>query len=362
MTAQVGGMGGATRCEPCERSVGDPSRAMVLKPFNECVLTEAEAKKIEKRTAKMMETKEIVPKSGRASMKSKGKCETPELELEVSDSALWALVVKSQRRPSEEPSFDRVDIFDGYGGKSVDDDSFINGLIRFPSYGELERDFGDGEGYAARAQSHPGSSSSGEMARFERGLLGESTAADEQHERLRRRRENSVSSQCTEDHIASKLRGIKRLSSHSMSSSNGLEKMFNPSRVTTKQDDLLAAPMQERSDASYGDFGSSKSSAPPAMTLAEKVSTVSSSSLPSMFPVSHAAFAVQSMKNTSKLPGGCDREKVLKRYHDKRKVRSFSKTIHYEARKVRAETRVRVGGRFAPSSDRRKARSVDFAA
>ena len=372
MTPEVGGVRGTTRCEACERAVGDPTRATALTAFHECALGEAQAKKIEKRSAqtalggdlaKASAATTTTHKRGRPSNKSKSVC--AELDGEVSDAALWALVVKSQRRPSEEPSFDRFDAFVGAAESKTfadaEDDAFIDGLIRFPSYGELERDFGggslDADGGAKATQSQPESSSySGEMARFERRLLGETTASDIDHERLHRCRENSVSSQdsdapWTKSHASLK----KRSSSRSMSSSTGLgDPIFSASGVVTKQenvDELLAAPMQEQSDALYK-YKEVKAEAPPPPAPA----------VPTPFVAPHVAFAVQAANNTSKLPGGCDREKVLKRYHDKRKVRSFSKTIHYEARKVRAETRVRVGGRFAPSDDRKKAQRIDPAA
>lgn len=376
MTPEIGGVRGTTRCEACERAVGDPSRATALKPFHECALSEAQAKKIEKRLAQKALEGDFVAaasasgsghKLGRPSNRSKSE-NVVELDAELSDTEFWALVMKSQRRPSEEPSFDRVDVFGGTAADSkafadAEDDAFINGLIRFPSYGELERDFGGGSmddvvGHAG-SQSRPESSSySGEMARFERGLLGETTAADEQHERLCRRRENSVSSQDSDAPWNKQKRIVgckKRSSSRSMSSTTGLgDHIFSAPCVVMKQenvDNLLAAPMQEQSDALYKYGAGSKATPTPSMAAPTP-----------NFVVPHVAFAVQATNNTSKLPGGCDREKVLQRYHDKRKVRSFSKTIHYEARKVRAETRVRVGGRFAPSGDRKKAQRVDPAA
>ena len=376
LTTEIGGVRGTTRCEACARAVGDPSRATALKPFHECALSEAQAKKIEKRLAQKTLEGDLVAaasasgsghKLGRPSNRSKSE-NVVELDAELSDAAFWALVVKSQRRPSEEPSFDRVDVFGGTAADSkafadAEDDAFINGLIRFPSYGELERDFGGGsmDDVVGRAgsQSRPESSSySGDMARFERGLLGETTAADEQHERLCRRRENSVSSQDSDApwNKQKRVAGLKkRSSSRSMSSTTGLgDHIFNAPRVVMKQENvdiLLAAPMQEQSDALYK-YGVGSKATPTPPTAAPTPN----------FVAPHVAFAVQARNNTSKLPGGCDREKVLQRYHDKRKVRSFSKTIHYEARKVRAETRVRVGGRFAPSGDRKKAQRVEPAA
>jgi hypothetical protein len=67
---------------------------------------------------------------------------------------------------------------------------------------------------------------------------------------------------------------------------------------------------------------------------------------------SSAAYAANVPDHFAKLPGGASRQQVLDRYHKKRKARTYGKTIHYEARKVRAETRVRVGGRFAKAQDR----------
>jgi len=67
---------------------------------------------------------------------------------------------------------------------------------------------------------------------------------------------------------------------------------------------------------------------------------------------SSAAYAANAPDHSAKLPGGASRQQVLDRYHEKRKARTYGKKIHYEARKVRAETRVRVGGRFAKAEDR----------
>ena len=52
----------------------------------------------------------------------------------------------------------------------------------------------------------------------------------------------------------------------------------------------------------------------------------------------------------SHAPGGEERPAVLARYLEKRKTRKFAKKIHYESRKVRADNRVRVKGRFASGS------------
>ena len=52
----------------------------------------------------------------------------------------------------------------------------------------------------------------------------------------------------------------------------------------------------------------------------------------------------------SHAPGGDERPAVLARYLEKRKSRKFAKKIHYESRKVRADNRVRVKGRFASGS------------
>jgi len=46
-------------------------------------------------------------------------------------------------------------------------------------------------------------------------------------------------------------------------------------------------------------------------------------------------------------PGTEARKEMLVRYHEKRKARKFKKKIRYESRKVRADNRVRIKGRFA---------------
>ena len=46
-------------------------------------------------------------------------------------------------------------------------------------------------------------------------------------------------------------------------------------------------------------------------------------------------------------PGTALRKEMLQRYHEKRKQRHFRKKIRYESRKVRADNRVRIKGRFA---------------
>ena len=46
-------------------------------------------------------------------------------------------------------------------------------------------------------------------------------------------------------------------------------------------------------------------------------------------------------------PGTAARKELLVRYHEKRKQRKFKKQIRYESRKVRADNRVRIKGRFA---------------
>ena len=84
---------------------------------------------------------------------------------------------------------------------------------------------------------------------------------------------------------------------------------------------------------------------PPKKPLPSSAVKGSSSSFPSSNP-----------NDASKLPGGSGRKEVLERYHLKRKARSYGKTIHYEARKIRAAMRVRVGGRFAKSPARTSGR------
>ena len=49
----------------------------------------------------------------------------------------------------------------------------------------------------------------------------------------------------------------------------------------------------------------------------------------------------------SMAPGTVLRKEMLVRYHEKRKQRHFRKKIRYESRKVRADNRVRIKGRFA---------------
>jgi hypothetical protein len=46
-----------------------------------------------------------------------------------------------------------------------------------------------------------------------------------------------------------------------------------------------------------------------------------------------------------------NRDNAMQRYKEKKKTRRYDKTIRYETRKARAETRLRVKGRFVKATD-----------
>jgi hypothetical protein len=96
------GVTGTTVCEACDRAHGS-GRAVALRPFHECAMSDEVYRAVGKG---MKQTRR-----GRPTNKSKS--EVRALDAEVSDETFWSLVKKSQIRPSEEPSFDRVELFSG---------------------------------------------------------------------------------------------------------------------------------------------------------------------------------------------------------------------------------------------------------
>ena len=127
---------------------------------------------------------------GRPSNKSKS--EVQALDAEVSDETFWSLVKKSQIRPSEEPSFDRVDLFSGDDGRGQmtsddkDDEAFIDGLIRMPSFTMLDAEMNVRvDGSAANFGTPSPAESSGAPVRQAYNSIFESSQATGQMSRAR---------------------------------------------------------------------------------------------------------------------------------------------------------------------------------
>ena len=295
------GLTGTTACEPCARTCVS-GRALRLLPFHECAMSEEVMKSLGKVSARR----------GRPSNRSRAMA--PTLDTEVTDVTFWNLVRHSQLRPSEESSFDRVDFCNSNGGGTStmdEDEAFIDGLIRLPSFDLLENGLGSNTTgtRAAAASLSPNASSALDGAKFKNIF--------------------SVDSATSERGMASRA-----------SSGNAIDTML----VATPGGEQVAkflssSGVGEGNDSLYT-YGTSNIGRSPKQSLA-------SSKLP--FTASSPRFDSKEPNPLSKLPGSVARKKMLERYHEKKKARTYGKHIQYEARKVRAETRRRVGGRFAKS-------------
>jgi hypothetical protein len=321
------GVTGTTTCEACDRAHGS-GRAVALRAFHECAMSDEAYRAVGKG---MKQTRR-----GRPSNKSKS--EVQALDAEVSDETFWSLVKKSQIRPSEEPSFDRVDLFSGDDGRGQmtsddkDDEAFIDGLIRMPSFTMLDAEMNVRvDGSAANFGTPSPAESSGAPVRQAYNNIFESSQATGQMSRA-------------------------RATSQSDSAAAGIDSMFMPGGVRSSNEHVeeLLAPRVDGERNMFYDIdaaGQWRMKKPKKSGRPKKMSAARNARKPAATN-SSAAYAANAPDHSAKLPGGASRQQVLDRYHEKRKARTYGKTIHYEARKVRAETRVRVGGRFAKAEDR----------
>ena len=239
----------------------------------------------------------------------------PALDAEVTDATFWNLVRHSQLRPSEEPSFDRVDFCNANGGGAStmdEDEAFIDGLIRLPSFDLLENGLS--------------STTSGTRSAAARLSQNASSALDG----IKFNNIFSVDSATSEQGMASRA-----------ASGNAIDTMLVAAPGGEQVTKLIASSVVEEGNDSlftYRTLKKARIGRPPTRSLA-------TSELP--FTALSPRFGSNEPNPLSKLPGGAARKKVLERYHEKKKARTYGKHIQYEARKVRAETRRRVGGRFA---------------
>jgi hypothetical protein len=289
--------------------------AATLRPFHECALSEEEYNALGKSATRR----------GRPSNRSKAM--THALDAEVSDATFWNLVRKSQLRPSEEPSFDRFDFgrpdtSTNAGSVSAeDDDAFIEGLIRLPSFDLLDQSLG---------ASVPGPRAAAKMSSPTEGykfstIFDVSSANDE-----------SAASQAMSDEQVydafKATRGNESVDGFLQGTSSGMDDGNN--------------------DSLYAFDGGMPKNKPKKIGRPSRKDMVSQEPFP--HSMSSTVFFGAEPDSLSKLPGGSARKKVLERYHAKKKIRSYGKHIQYEARKVRAETRRRVGGRFAKNEDKNR--------
>ena len=315
------GVTGTTVCEACDRAHGS-GRAVALRPFHECAMSDEVYRAVGKG---MKQTRR-----GRPTNKSKS--EVRALDAEVSDETFWSLVKKSQIRPSEEPSFDRVELFSGddqMTNDGEDDEAFIDGLIRMPSFTMLDAEMNVRvDGSAANFGTPSPAESSGAPVRQAYNNIFESSQATGQMSRV-------------------------RATSRSDSAADGIDSMFMPGGVRSSNEhveELLAPGVDGERNMFYDiDAAGQWRTKKPKTNARRKKNSVAR--IPAATN-SSSAYAANAPDHSAKLPGGASRQQVLDRYHEKRKARTYGKTIHYEARKVRAETRVRVGGRFAKAEDR----------
>lgn len=305
MSENDDGLTGWLLCATCERE-RKTSYKLTLRGFVECPMDEETLQSIEKGKSQM--------RRGRPSIKSKS--QEAVLSTEISDEMFWNLVKRSQLRPSEEPSFDHVDFFTADGeNRSPEDEEFIDGLIRFPSFSMLNSEMsGRGDGLAM-------------------GI--ESSSPEESVEHMRKQLGGSKQS-------FGDVQGfdlpLSRAASGSLVSPYSQSDVVMGAKTTSK-----SKKPRERTGTSLPPVSKENKGKPigrpPKKPFPSSAAKGSSSSFPSSNP-----------NDASKLPGGSGRKEVLERYHSKRKARSYGKTIHYEARKIRAAMRVRIGGRFAKAT------------
>jgi len=305
MSENDDGLTGCLLCATCERE-REMSYTLSLRGFVECPMDEETLQSIDKGKSQMHR--------GRPSSKSKS--QEAALSTEISDQMFWNLVKRSQLRPSEEPSFDHIDFFRVDGeNRSPEDEAFIDGLIRFPSFSMLNSEMsGRGDGLAMGIESSSPEESVEPMRKQLGGLkqyFGDVQGFDLP---LSRDASGSLVSPYSESDV---VKGTKTTSK----SKKPREKTGTSRSPVPKQN--KGKPIGR----------------PPKKPFSSSVVKGSSSSFPSSNP-----------NDASKLPGGSGRKEVLERYHSKRKARSYGKTIHYEARKIRAAMRVRIGGRFAKAT------------
>jgi len=335
MREAANGRTGTARCASCELEEGETEAGRVMRPFDECSLSKEMYASMEENDRRASGTR----KRGRSTKSpSRGTTATrgaAALDGEVSDEMYWTMVKASQRVGAEASTTSFLDdaVLDD-GGMTLETEAFINGLIRFPSMLDLDAN-----------NLHRSTSAS-----LDHGFV----AADDDFDGPRSMRMRSPT---PPDIVLA-----------------GVDTLFAPTASDSRNGDQLEAflAQSERNDSLYG-FGS----APEAMQrtihqpdsrLIERVQTSQTGA--SRKTVARKKRAVPASASTtklelpprddsfSKLPGGADRRRVLERYHEKRKSRQFNRTVLYEGRKARAETRVRIGGRFAKSEDRSQAKKA----
>ena len=257
----------------------------------------------------------IADASGRPSSTSKS--HEAALGTEISDEMLWNLVKRSQLRPSEEPSFDHIDFFRVDGeNRSPEDEAFIDGLIRFPSLSILNSEM------------------SGRVDGLAMGIESPSP-------------EESVEPMC-------KPGGSKQ----SFGDVQGFDLSLSraPAQVLCR--------VQERRQGSQDDVEIENAARQDGYVWCTRVQE------------KEGQADRPSAEETVSFVGG-ERFLILPEFESKRRIETsrrvgskrsaralpfeaqgalYGKTIHYEARKIRAAMRVRVGGRFAksPAEDKRE--------
>ena len=310
MSENDDGLTGSLLCATCERERGT-GYALSLRGFVESPMDEETLQSIEKGKSQM--------RRGRPSSTSKS--HEAALGTEISDEMLWNLVKRSQLRPSEEPSFDHIDFFRVDGeNRSPEDEAFIDGLIRFPSFSLLNSEM------------------SGHVDGLAMGIESPSP-------------EESVEPMCKPGGSKQSFGDVQGFDlSLSRAASASIVSPFSQSDVVKRAKTTSKSKTPRDKTGTSGAHASKRKKGkpigrPPKKPFPSSAMKGSSSSFPSSNP-----------NDASKLPGGSGRKEVLERYHLKRKARSYGKTIHYEARKIRAAMRVRVGGRFAksPADDKRE--------
>lgn len=335
MREAANGRTGTARCASCELAEGETEAGRVMRPFDECSLSKEMYASMEEndRRANGTDRRGRTTKSPSRGTTARG---AAPLDGEVSDEMYWTMVKESQRGDADASTAGFLDgqaVLDDEG-MTLETEAFINGLIRFPSMLDLD------------ANNLQRSTS----ASFDYGFV----AADDDFDGSRSMRMRSPT---PPDIVFA-----------------GVDTLFPPSASNSRNRDRLEAflAQSERNDSLYG-----FSPTPEAMQqtvyepdsrLMERVQTSQTGA--SRKTTSRKKRAVPASASTtklelparddsfSKLPGGADRRKVLERYHEKRKSRQFNRTVLYEGRKARAETRVRIGGRFAKSEDRPQAKKA----
>lgn len=330
------GRTGTARCASCELEEGETEAGRVMLPFDDCSLSKEMYASMEENDGRASASGKRVRSTKAPSRGTKATRGAAALDGEVSDEMYWTMVKASQRVGAEASTTSFLDdqaVLDD-GGMTLETEAFINGLIRFPSMLDLDAN-----------NLHRSISAS-----LDHGFV----AADDDFDGPRSMRMRSPT---PPDIVLA-----------------GVDALFAPTSSDSRHRDQLEAflAQSERNDSLYG-FGSAPEEMQqmvyqPDSRLMERVQTSQTGAARKTavrkkraVPASASTTKLELPPRDdsfSKLPGGADRRKVLERYHEKRKSRQFNRTVLYEGRKARAETRVRIGGRFAKSEDGSQAKKA----